>query len=484
MMTMMMNSTSSMMRMSSNTEEKLVADLLSEYSRYVRPVVNTSKILYIHYHLRLSRILKIDERNQILITAMWLEQNWVDEYLRWDPMDYDNITSIHVPSTLIWIPDTVLYNSADVDKEPGTDVMMTNAIISYNGSVFWQAPAIFKSSCKLEVSYFPFDQHRCNIKFGPWAYLGNEVVMKKVSDTGDFSQMSSNGQWELLDMPVEEHLVKYGCCPIPFSDIEFFIVLRRKALFYVFNLLFPSVFMSLISLLGFYLPPESGEKVGLNITILLSLVFFLLLNAQLLPPSDSISYLGLLLSIIIGIMSVETAISVVLLRMYHLRIRYPPPAWARSIILDKSARWLRLDRYHHEFDPNPTFDQGLNAEAIADPFEFDTKKATREGKLLGSSFLQKLELDADDYGMEKKGNDEDENEVGSAGIGSSIFRIGNYLRRLVNISRKDEARSSIQQQWIDLCMVLDRLLLILITLALVIFTLIILLLMAASPQNV
>lgn len=94
-------------------------------------------------------------------------------------------------------------------------------------------------------------------------------------------------------MPVEENLIKYGCCPIPYSDVTYFINLKRKSLFYVFNLIFPTVFMSFVSLLGFYLPPDSGEKVGLNITSLLSIVFFLLLGAQLLPPtSESISYLG------------------------------------------------------------------------------------------------------------------------------------------------------------------------------------------------
>ena len=105
--------------------------------------------------------------------------------------------------------------------------------------------------------------------------------------------MTPNGQWELLDMPVKSNLEVYGCCPIPFSDITFTLELQRKALFYVFTLLFPSIFMSLISFLSFYLPAESGEKVGLNITVLLSLVFFLLLGAQLLPPtSDTVSLLG------------------------------------------------------------------------------------------------------------------------------------------------------------------------------------------------
>ena len=37
-------------------------------------------------------------------------QEWNDYKLRWKPSDYDNVTSIRVPSELIWVPDIVLYN--------------------------------------------------------------------------------------------------------------------------------------------------------------------------------------------------------------------------------------------------------------------------------------------------------------------------------------------------------------------------------------
>ena len=36
-----------------------MSDLLREYSRYVRPVLNETKVLEVYYHMKLSRILKI-----------------------------------------------------------------------------------------------------------------------------------------------------------------------------------------------------------------------------------------------------------------------------------------------------------------------------------------------------------------------------------------------------------------------------------------
>ncbi|XP_072037861.1 neuronal acetylcholine receptor subunit alpha-10-like isoform X1 [Amphiura filiformis] len=469
----------------SGYEDKLVEDLLRTYSTYVRPVKNETQIIYIQYHLKLSRILKIDERNQILTTAIWLEQRWNDSYLIWDPADYDNITTINIPTTKIWIPDTVLYNSADVNKEPGTGVMMTSAIVNHHGQVFWAAPAIFHSSCKLDITFFPFDRQTCHLKFGPWAYLGNQVQMKKKSATGDFTMMTPSGQWDLLGLPVTENLVLYGCCPEPFSDVTFNLRLKRKALFYVFNLLFPSIFMSLMSLLTFYLPAESGEKLGLNITVLLSLVFFLLLGAQLLPPtSDSVSLLGQLLASIIILMSLETAMSVIILRLHHHEPRNLPPAWARRIILDKLACLLGVTGRRHEYHSDyhlPMDEENDAASLEEDPFEFDSQRALYNCESLGSSLLQKLQLELGAYttpppATKMKGNGQREqydevcpeygSDVTEYSIGATIMRIGGYLEKLVRRSRRSEKRSIVQQQWIDMCVVLDRLLLCIFTIAL------------------
>lgn len=39
-----------------------------------------------------------------------LQQEWNDYKLRWNPEDYENVTSIRIPSEIIWRPDIVLYN--------------------------------------------------------------------------------------------------------------------------------------------------------------------------------------------------------------------------------------------------------------------------------------------------------------------------------------------------------------------------------------
>jgi len=62
---------------------------------------------------------------------------------------------------------------------------------------------------------------------------------------------------------------KYACCPELYPDVTFTIHMRRGSLFYVINLIAPCFLIFIISFLGFFLPVESGEKVNLEITILL-----------------------------------------------------------------------------------------------------------------------------------------------------------------------------------------------------------------------
>ena len=49
---------------------------------------------------------------------------------------------------------------------------MTKANLQYDGTVKWKPPAIYKSSCEIDVEYFPFDEQTCFMKFGSWTYDG------------------------------------------------------------------------------------------------------------------------------------------------------------------------------------------------------------------------------------------------------------------------------------------------------------------------
>ena len=54
--------------------------------------------------------------------------------------------------------------------------LATKATILDNGKVEWKPPAIYHSSCEMDVEYFPFDEQTCVMKFGSWTYDGGQVI--------------------------------------------------------------------------------------------------------------------------------------------------------------------------------------------------------------------------------------------------------------------------------------------------------------------
>ena len=65
-------------------------------------------------------------------------------------------------------------------------------------------------------------------------------------------------------VPAKRNEVIYECCPEPYLDITFTIKIRRRTLYYFFNLIVPCVLIASMAVLGFTLPPDSGEKLSLG----------------------------------------------------------------------------------------------------------------------------------------------------------------------------------------------------------------------------
>ena len=55
--------------------------------------------------------------------------------------------------------------------------LMTKATLRHDGQVIWKPPAIYKSSCEIDVEWFPFDEQSCVMKFGSWTYDGFQVTV-------------------------------------------------------------------------------------------------------------------------------------------------------------------------------------------------------------------------------------------------------------------------------------------------------------------
>jgi len=80
------------------------------------------------------------------------------------------------------------FYSADTRLKEHRDAM---AVVNFEGNVLWLPAAIFRSTCPVNILYFPFDIQVCILKFGSWTYDGwkldvnfHEDVGEVVSNTG------------------------------------------------------------------------------------------------------------------------------------------------------------------------------------------------------------------------------------------------------------------------------------------------------------
>ncbi|KAG8536208.1 hypothetical protein GDO81_026898, partial [Engystomops pustulosus] len=96
-----------------------------------------------------------------------------------------------------------------------------------------------------------------------------------------------NGEWEIVHIPAKKNINR-NVSPesTKYQDITFYLIIKRKPLFYIINILAPCVLIALMANLVFYLPADSGEKMTLAISVLLAQSVFLLLISQRLPETS------------------------------------------------------------------------------------------------------------------------------------------------------------------------------------------------------
>jgi len=107
---MIVPTSDAVLNMGNPDAKRLYDDLLSNYNKLVRPVQNTTDPLTVRIKLKLSQLIDVNLKNQIMTTNLWVEQFWRDYKLKWEPEEYGGVKQLHVPSDHIWRPDIVLYN--------------------------------------------------------------------------------------------------------------------------------------------------------------------------------------------------------------------------------------------------------------------------------------------------------------------------------------------------------------------------------------
>jgi hypothetical protein len=80
-------------------------------------------------------------------------------------------------------------------------------------------------------------------------------------DTSDFTP---NNEWTIIGNSGLKTVQYYACCPQPYIDITFKLTIKRRVAFYTFILILPCGLLSLLTLVIFWVPPESPAKLQIG----------------------------------------------------------------------------------------------------------------------------------------------------------------------------------------------------------------------------
>ncbi|XP_042770307.1 acetylcholine receptor subunit epsilon isoform X2 [Panthera leo] len=268
-----------------NEELRLYHHLFDNYDPERRPVKEPEDTVTITLKVTLTNLISLD---------------WQDYRLNFSKDDFGGIETLRVPSELVWLPEIVLENNIDGQFGVAYDA---NVLVYEGGYLSWLPPAIYRSSCAVEVTYFPFDWQNCSLVFRSQTYNAREVAFVfAVDDEGktisnidiDTEAYTENGEWAIDFCPglIHHH---GGSADDPGGiDVIYTLIIRRKPLFYTINIIVPCVLISGLVLLAYFLPAQAGgQKCTVSINVLLAQTVFLFLIAQKTPETSlSVPMLG------------------------------------------------------------------------------------------------------------------------------------------------------------------------------------------------
>lgn len=156
--------------------------------------------------------------------------------------------------------------------------------VKNTGAVRWDPPGQYFTHCDIDVTYYPFDYQKCSIEITTFAFTADVVPLNKTNDEVNVEDFKENGEWILVSSNVEmQILTENGEI---FSQLVFKLIFKRRPGYYLTNVVYPVILVSLLTNLVFLLPADSGEKISYILTVLLAQAVLLTLIGDSMPTTS------------------------------------------------------------------------------------------------------------------------------------------------------------------------------------------------------
>ncbi|XP_002742302.1 neuronal acetylcholine receptor subunit beta-4-like [Saccoglossus kowalevskii] len=461
-----------------SNEESLMKYLINDaYSPLSRPVRNSSDVVEVNLWMTLTQLMDVNEKSQLITTNVWIYQSWNDPRLAWNDTDFNGISAIRLPVQNVWTPDTSLLTSAD-NQYPGFPLMHIkelNAIVYSNGDVLKIVPQVLYTPCIMDIKMFPVDIQHCELEFQSWSFSSNEMILISHYDEVKFEKYIPNVEWDVTSSsvtPVRRTFAEVNGLH-SYTSLIATLVIERKPLYYVINLILPCVMVSVLTLVVFCLPSNSPDKLNLSISLMLTLYVFNLLITDLLPPTSTnlplitVYFLFSMFAIAISV-AVTTLVSKIYKKCEVSGEQRPVPKWVKKLLLGKMYEYLLLPKRHylkkkgnsiilHNYTPELAGQDNIPHNIFSDILG----RKIKYERAIPSVKYRKLKLCFSNNRQNGK-------------IISALRKITKSLDKITRYMLPDIHSDKIRTEWMEVAAVVDRILLIMFSVCIITGALIIL----------
>ncbi|XP_064632598.1 neuronal acetylcholine receptor subunit alpha-6-like [Lineus longissimus] len=280
-----------------SNEERLINDLMAGYNKNVRPVVKPFEPVQLSLSFSVQQILEMDSRDQ----------------------------TITLTGTLTIV----------------TNYKATIVSVGAHHSVWWNLQQVFKATCEMDMTRFPFDKQKCKLCFTGTNTFAELTKFSAVPyPNGPFYY--PNTEWQLMDYNgyVEEVPFDYSVS-LTYTAYYYEMTLKRRNLYYWIHLIAPCMIFSFLVTLVFVMPADAGEKISFSVTVLLAFTVYQLMIADDLPKgSTGISLMSRYLLALLALSAASVICSIFDLYIHHRDPKTPLPRFFRVFIFSCLGRIL------------------------------------------------------------------------------------------------------------------------------------------------
>ncbi|VDM46450.1 unnamed protein product [Toxocara canis] len=210
-------------------------------------------------------------------------------------------------------------------------------------------PALYRSTCRMDIRFFPYDQQKCTLVISSWTSSKRHIDYEAEFESVNLDNFIANEEWTLVSFNLHRIEKKFACCPDPWAILEASLVVRRKPLYYIVNLVIPTSLITLVAVTGFFTPAstsnERRQRLSLGIDTLLAMSILMTMVGEQMPvTSEYVPLFGVFYLTIISIIFIGTMFTVFVLSVDMQKSQSRPvPQLLAKLLFHKAAPLLSLD---------------------------------------------------------------------------------------------------------------------------------------------